>query len=127
MVHFISPGLLFPHQMTKLILASTNRYFGFGDKDDHVVLDGGRCIGRIFQAPQAPLGCPWFWTITAMDYPRSIHSRGYSVTREQAMVDFKAQWLAPQEKGCRMIERQPKNQCRPLARGWGKVRQWPSK
>ena len=28
-----------------------------------------------------------------MDYPRTIHRRGYSVTREQAMVDFKAQWF----------------------------------
>ena len=24
----------------------------------------------------------------------SIHSRGYSATREQAMADFKAQWLS---------------------------------
>ena len=39
-----------------LILASTKRYFGFGDKDNHVVLDGGRVIGRIFQPPQAPEG-----------------------------------------------------------------------
>ena len=39
-----------------LFLASTKRYFGFGDKDDHVVLDGGRVIGRIFQPPQAPEG-----------------------------------------------------------------------
>jgi hypothetical protein len=64
-----------------------------GDKDDHVVLDGGRAIGRIFQQPQAPSGRPWFWTITAMDYPRTIHSRGYSATREQAMADFKKKWL----------------------------------
>ena len=41
-----------------LFLASTKRYFGFGDKDDHVVLDGGRVIGRIFQQPQAPEGRP---------------------------------------------------------------------
>jgi hypothetical protein len=32
------------------------------------------------------------WTITAPDYQRSILSRGYSPTREQAMADFKAQW-----------------------------------
>ena len=76
-----------------LFLASTKRYFGFGDKDDHVVLDGGRVIGRIFLSPQAPAARNWMWTITVMDYPRTIHSRGYSVTREQAMADFKAQWL----------------------------------
>ena len=28
------------------------------------------------------------------EHPASIHSRGYSATREQAMADFKAQWLA---------------------------------
>jgi hypothetical protein len=75
-------------------LAHTKRYFGFGDKDDHVLLDGGRIIGRIFQLAQAPQGRPWFWTITAREHPPSIHSRGYSATREQAMQDFKAQWLS---------------------------------
>jgi hypothetical protein len=33
------------------------------------------------------------WTITAQEYPPTIHNRGYSATREQAMADFKAQWL----------------------------------
>ena len=42
---------------------------------------------------QAPEGRPWFWTITAMDYPPTIHSRGYSPTREEAMKDFKTRWL----------------------------------
>ena len=74
-------------------LAHTKRYFGFGDEDDHVVLDGGRVIGRIFIAPQAPEKQPWFWTITAREYPPSIHGRGYSATREQTIADFKMQWL----------------------------------
>jgi hypothetical protein len=51
------------------------------------------CIGRIFHAAQTPEGRPWFWTITAMDYPPTIRSRGYSATREHAMADFKMQWL----------------------------------
>jgi len=77
-----------------LALASTKRYFGSGDKDDHVVLDGGRVIGRIFLSPQSPPDRNWMWTSTAMEYPPTIQSRGYSPTREQAMVDFKAQWLS---------------------------------
>jgi hypothetical protein len=77
-----------------LSLARTERYFGFGDANDHVVLEGGRVIGRIFLSPQAPEGRSWFWTITAVEFPPSIHNRGYCATREQAMTEFKAQWLA---------------------------------
>ena len=62
--------------------------------NDFDVLNADRCVGRIFMSPQAPQGHPWFWTITARDYPRSIHTRGYSATREQAMAEFKAQWSA---------------------------------
>jgi hypothetical protein len=29
---------------------------------------------------------------TAREIPPSIHNRGYSATREQAMADFKKQW-----------------------------------
>ena len=58
--------------------------------NDFDVLNADRCVGRIFMSPQTPQGHPWFWTITARD---SIHSRSYSATREQAMKDFKRQWL----------------------------------
>jgi hypothetical protein len=77
-----------------LRLSQTAKYFGFGDDDDHVVLDGGRVVGRIFMHPQGPEGTPWFWTITAPDIPPSVDKRGYSTTREQAMTDFKARWSA---------------------------------
>ncbi|MGB9060064.1 MAG: hypothetical protein WCC50_16255 [Pseudolabrys sp.] len=61
--------------------------------NDFDVCVSDRCIGRIFLSAQAPQGRPWFWTITASEYQPMIHSRGYSATREQAMADFKAQWL----------------------------------
>ena len=57
--------------------------------NDFDVCEGDRCIGRIFLSVHARL---WFWTITASEYQPTIHSRGYSATREQAMADFKAQW-----------------------------------
>ena len=76
--------------MTNLLLGRTSKYFRFGDQNDYVVLDGGRVIGRIFMAPQGPEGQPWFWTITDPEQAPSIHNRGYSATREQAMADFKA-------------------------------------
>jgi hypothetical protein len=54
---------------------------------------GRHIIGRIMLHPQAPEGCPWFWTLTTIDHSPSIHNRGYCATREQAMVEFRAQWL----------------------------------
>jgi hypothetical protein len=54
----------------------------------------GPVIGRIMLHPQAPEAQPWFWTITSMEYPPSVYNKGYSATREQAMADFKARWLA---------------------------------
>jgi hypothetical protein len=80
--------------MSELRLSQTARYFGFGDADDHVVLDGGRVIGRIFLHPQGPAGTPWFWTITAPDISPSVDKRGYCPTREEAMTAFKARWSA---------------------------------
>ena len=76
-----------------LTLSHTSKYFGFGDKDDYCVLDGGRVVGRILH-PQGPSDRPWFWTITAMEMKPSVDNRGYSATREAALVDFKARWLA---------------------------------
>ena len=80
--------------MTNLLLSPTRKHYRIGDENDFVVLDGGRVIGRIFLHPQTPEGRPWFWTITAPDIPPSIDKRGYSATRQQAMADFKARWVA---------------------------------
>jgi hypothetical protein len=82
--------------MNPLILKHANKSrlgaIDWGPNDFDVCVSG-RSIGRIFLAPQSPPDRSWMWTITARDYPRTIHSPGYSATREQAMADFKAQWL----------------------------------
>jgi len=76
-----------------LIRASKSRG-GVWSDDDYYVSDAHTVVGRITLRPQAPKDKPWFWTITARQIPPSVHNRGYSTTREQAMTDFKARWLA---------------------------------
>jgi hypothetical protein len=79
--------------MKTLILKKTRAHYGEShwSDNDYVVLDAGQIIGRIFRHPQAPQGQPWFWTITAREQPPSVHNHGYSISREQAMSDFKVQ------------------------------------
>ena len=78
-----------------LIKASKSLGGAWAD-DDYIVRDRARnvVVGRIMLHPQAPKGQPWLWTITAREIPESVHNRGYSATRERAMIDFKARWLA---------------------------------
>jgi len=71
--------------MTNLLLSPTKKLFSDWRQNRLLVLD---------LQPQAPEGRPWFWTITAPDIPPSLDKRGYSVTREEAMAEFKARWLS---------------------------------
>ena len=87
-------GMLARTEVVALRLTRTSKYFGFGDESDYVVLDGGRVIGRIFLSPQAPANQPWFWTITDLEMKPSVDNRGFSLTREDAMADFKSRWTS---------------------------------
>ena len=77
--------------MLTLKRASKSRPSGTWSDDDYDVFDGEQHIGRIMLHPQAPLGEPWFWTITAR-VPNTMHDRGYAATREAAMANLKARW-----------------------------------
>ena len=79
-----------------VLIKASKSFGGVWADDDYIVRDRDRnvVVGRIMLHPQAPKGLLWFWTITSPDIPPSIDKRGYSATREQAMADFKARWLA---------------------------------
>jgi hypothetical protein len=86
-----------PDQHFVLVSARKSHGADFWNKDDYDVRLGDRSgpvVGRIIRHPSAPEGQPWFWTITAREQPPSVYNRGYATSREQAMADFKARWLA---------------------------------
>jgi hypothetical protein len=77
---------------TTFILVRTDKSRGGGD-DDYDVCDGDKAIGRIVRHPQAPMEAPWFWVIIAQARKRSLLDRGYAVSREQALAEFRARWI----------------------------------
>jgi len=81
----------------KITLISARHYHAdmtWGDENYVVLDDKGQLIGRIMPYPQPPKERHWLWTITTREYPPTIHSRGYSLTREEALADFKDRWLS---------------------------------
>src|SRR5262249_26657256 len=82
------------HYIDLIVLKKIGKHFGVDpwleSTNDYLVLnDAGRIIGRIVKRACSPNGRPWVWTITV---PSFFNNHGYSETREQAMVDFKAHW-----------------------------------
>ena len=73
-------------------LVRSNKNRGGGD-DDFDLRDSERVIGRIVRHPQAPREAPWFRVITAEGRKTSLADRGYAATCEDAVVQFKTQWL----------------------------------
>ena len=78
---------------TTFTLVRTDKSRGGGD-DDYDVCDGDKVIGRIVRHPQAPMEAPWFWVIVAEGFtPSWLMDRGYAVSREQALAEFRARWI----------------------------------
>jgi hypothetical protein len=63
------------------------------DRQDWIVYEDGRPIGRIYEDASAgtPLELRWFWSITEI-VPASSATHGHAATREQAMAKFRAAW-----------------------------------
>ena len=86
-----------PSSLDQFVLIKASKSLGRVWSDDEYIVRDRACnvvVGRIMLHPQAPKDQPWFWTITAREIAPSVHNRGYSATREQAMADFKARWLS---------------------------------
>jgi hypothetical protein len=69
-------------------------YFGepWSDvEDDFIILNNGYVIGRITLYPELEGKC-WFWTITDR-WRNALQSFGYSADRDEALEEFRAQWL----------------------------------
>jgi len=85
--------------MTELVLKKIAKHFGIlpwlESQNDYLVLNSaGRIIGRIVKRACSPNGQPWVWTITTRMAAVFSNNHGYSETREQAMADFRARWMA---------------------------------
>ena len=77
---------------TTFTLVRTNKSRGGGD-EDYDVCDGDKIIGRIVCHPQGPMEAPWFWVIVAEGLsPSWLTERGYAVSREHALAQFRARW-----------------------------------
>jgi hypothetical protein len=77
---------------TTFTLVRTTKDRG-GDNDDYDVCDGDKVIGRIVRDPLAPMEAPWFWVIIAKDLsPPWLRDRGYAVSRDHALAQFRARW-----------------------------------
>ena len=61
--------------------------------DDYDVYDGERIVGRIFRAEaRHRAGTPWMWTLVFHERRPPGPHQGFAVSREEAMVAFKASW-----------------------------------
>jgi len=90
--HFALRGDCLNMTETTFTLVRTYKSRG-GGAEDYDVCGGDKVIGRIVRHPQAPMETPWFWVIIAEGLsPSWLLDRGYAVSREHALAQFRARW-----------------------------------
>jgi hypothetical protein len=72
--------------------ASARRPSDDWSADDYDVLADSVVVGRIMRAIVAPVGSPWFWTLTYGYHHDRRPTHGYAATREDAMAAFAKSW-----------------------------------
>ena len=90
--HFALRGDCLNMTETTFTLVRTYKSRG-GGAEDYDVCGGDKVIGRIVRHPQAPMETPWFRVIIAEGLsPSWLLDRGYAVSREHALAQFRARW-----------------------------------
>jgi hypothetical protein len=83
-----------------LILKTMKKHTGWEDaKDDYVVLDGEKSVGRIYKEMH---GDPrWCWSINTSPYPAPPPHTGVATTLAAAKQEFKARYEEMKRMGVR--------------------------
>jgi hypothetical protein len=83
-----------------LILKTMKKHMGWEDaKDDYVVLDGEKSIGRIYK--QVPGDTRRCWSINTSPYPAPPPNNGVATTFDAAKQDFKTRYEEMKRMGVR--------------------------
>jgi hypothetical protein len=82
-----------------LILRTMKKHMGWEDaRDDYVVLDGERSVGRIYKDTTSPR---WIWSVNTSPYPAPPPNNGLTPTLEEAKREFKARYEEMKRMGVR--------------------------
>jgi hypothetical protein len=63
------------------------------DRQDYLVMDDGKVIGRIYEDRYVPADIKWFWSITEYVHPVfGIRTRNRVASLDVAKEQFKSSW-----------------------------------
>jgi hypothetical protein len=75
------------------------KHIGWDDaKDDYVVLDGEKSVGRFHKDATSPR---WIWSVNTSPYPAPPPNNGLAPTLEEAKREFKARYEEMKRMGVR--------------------------
>jgi len=75
------------------------KHMGWEDaKDDFVILDGQKSVGRIQKDPTSPR---WIWSVNTSPYPAPPPNNGLAPTLEEANQQFKVRYEEMKAQGMR--------------------------
>jgi hypothetical protein len=82
-----------------LILRTMKKHMGWEDaKDDYVVLDGERSVGRIYREHGE---ARWFWSVNTSPFPAPPPNNGLAKSLEEAKQQFKQRYEEMKAQGVR--------------------------